>query len=89
MNPGVLSTTAAKLIVQPLLALCITLLLHISRDQIRNITLISAIRGGFFGLALGKSFNATPEIAGYGLIATYGFAVVMLPLWILILSRFV
>src|ERR1700733_2769693 len=89
MNPAVLSTTAAKLIVQPLLALCITLLLHMSHDQIRNITLISAIPGGFFGLAFGKSFNATPEIASSGLIATYGFAVVTLPLWILILSRFV
>ena len=89
MNPAVLSTTAAKLIVQPLLALCITLLLHMSHDQIRNITLISAIPGGFFGLAFGKSFNATPEIASSGMIATYGFALVTLPLWILILSRFV
>ena len=62
MNPAVLSTTAAKLIVQPILALCITLLLHMSHDQVRNITLISAIPGGFFGLAFGKSFNATPEI---------------------------
>ena len=89
MNPAVLSTTAAKLIVQPLLALCITGLLHMSHDQIRDITLISAIPGGFFGLAFGKSFNATPEIASSGLTATCGFAVVTLPLWILILSRFV
>jgi malonate transporter len=89
MNPAVLSTTAAKLIVQLLLALCLTLLLHMSHDQIRTVTLISAIPGGFFGLAFGKSFNATPEIASSGLIATYGFAVVTLPLWILILSRFV
>jgi malonate transporter len=89
MNPAVLSTTAAKLIVQPLLALCITRLLHMSHDQIRNISLISAISGGFFGVAVGKSFNATPEIASSGLVATYGFAVVTLPLWILILSRFV
>jgi malonate transporter and related proteins len=89
MNPAVLSTSSAKLIVQPLLALCITLLLHMNHDQIRNITLISAIPGGFFGLAFGRSFNTTPEIASSGLIASYGFAVVTLPLWILILSRFV
>jgi malonate transporter and related proteins len=89
MSPAVLSTTAAKLIAQPPLALCITLLLHMSHDQIRSITLISAIPGGFFGVAFGKSLNATPEIASSGLVATYGFAVVTLPLWILILSQFV
>jgi malonate transporter len=34
--------------------------------EIRDITLISAVPGGFFGLVFGKSFNSTPETASSG-----------------------
>jgi malonate transporter len=64
-------TTAAIVLIQPLFALGIMELLHMSHDAIRDITLISAIPGGFFGLVFGKSFNATPETASSGLIASY------------------
>jgi malonate transporter len=63
--------TAAIVLIQPLFALGIMELLHMSHDAIRDITLISAIPGGFFGLVFGKSFNATPETASSGLIASY------------------
>ena len=64
-------TTAAIVLIQPLFALGIMELLHMSHDAIRDITLISAIPGGFFGLVFGKSFNATPKPASSGLIASY------------------
>jgi malonate transporter len=64
-------TTAAIVLIQPLFAHGIMELLHMSHDAIRDIMLISAIPGGFFGLVFGKSFNATPETASSGLIASY------------------
>jgi hypothetical protein len=43
-------TTAAIVLIQPLFALGITKLFRMSHDEIRGITLISAIPEGFFGL---------------------------------------
>ena len=60
----------------------------VSHAQVRDITLIFAIPEGFFGIVLGKSFNTIPELASSGLIATYGLAIATLPLWIVLLSRF-
>jgi predicted permease len=66
----------------------IGLAMPVRQQQVRDITLISAIPGGFFGIVFGKSFNTIPEVASSGLIATYGLAIVTLPLWIFLLSRF-
>lgn len=82
-------TTLAKLIGQPLLAVGISLSLGLNHDQLREVTLISAIPGGFFGLVFGKSFDSTPETASSGLIASYVLSVVTLPMWICILTKFV
>jgi predicted permease len=71
-----------------MLAFGIALAMPVSHQQVRDITLISAIPGGFFGIVFGKSFNTIPEVASSGLIATYGLAIVTLPLWIFLLSRF-
>jgi malonate transporter and related proteins len=64
-------TTAAIVLIQPLFALGITELFHMGHAEIHDITLISAIPGGFFGLAFGKSFNSTPETVSSALIASY------------------
>ena len=87
-NGSVLLTAAAKLIVQPALALCIMLLFRMSHDQIRAITVVSAIPGGFFGLVFGKGFNVTPETASSGLIATYLAGGITLAIWILLMEKF-
>jgi malonate transporter and related proteins len=88
LNGPVLVISFAKLILQPMLAFGIALAMPVSHQQVRDITLISAIPGGFFGIVFGKSFNTIPEVASSGLIATYGLAIVTLPLWIFLLSRF-
>jgi len=88
LNCPVLITAFAKLILQPMLAFGIALAMPVSHQQVRDITLISAIPGGFFGIVFGKSFNTIPEVASSGLIATYGLAIATLPLWIVFLSRF-
>jgi malonate transporter and related proteins len=60
----------------------------LNHEQVREVALISAIPGGFFGLVFGKPYNSTPQSASSGLIASYVLSVVTLPLWILILTRF-
>jgi predicted permease len=89
LDAPVILLALAKLVLQPLLALGIALLFRMEHDLVRDIVLICAIPGGFFGLVFGKAFNATPQTASSGLIATYALAVITLPLWILILTRFV
>jgi malonate transporter len=81
-------TTAAIVLIQPLFALGITELFHMSHDEIRDITLISAIPGGFFGLVFGKSFNSTPETASSGLIASYCVGAFSLAGWMLVLTKY-
>jgi predicted permease len=87
-NGGVATTTLLKLVGQPLFALCIMLLLHMDHNDLRNITVISAIPDGFFGLVFGKGFDHTPETASSGLIGTYLFGWVTLPLWMLLMAKF-
>ena len=58
-----------------------------SHDDIRDITLISAIPGGFFGIVFGKSFNSTPEIASSALIASYGVGAFSLAGWLLLFTK--
>jgi malonate transporter len=81
-------TTAAIVLIQPLFALGMTELFHMSHDAIRDITLISAIPGGFFGLVFGKSFNATPETASSALIASYGVGAFSMAGWMLVFTKF-
>jgi malonate transporter and related proteins len=88
VNGPVIWTTVAKLIGQPLLAVGLALLFRLNHDQVRQIALISAIPGGFFGLVFGKVFNHTPEAASSDLIASYALSVVTMPLWIFVLTRF-
>jgi malonate transporter len=85
---GVAITTVLKLVVQPLFALCVMLLFRMDHNDLRNITVISAIPGGFFGLVFGKGFNATPEIASSGLIGTYLAGWATLALWMLLAAKF-
>jgi malonate transporter and related proteins len=84
---GVLFTAVAKLLGQPLLALGITLFFRMSPGDIRDITIISAVPGGFFGVVFGKGFDATAETASSGLIATYVVGCVTLPLWMFVLGK--
>ena len=72
----------------PVFALGITELFHMSHTEIRDITLISAIPAGFFGLRFGKSFNATPETAGSALIASYCVGAFSLAVWMLVLTKY-
>jgi predicted permease len=81
-------TTAAIVLIQPLFALCITKLFHMSHDDIRDITLISAIPGGFFGIVFGRSFNATPETASSALIASYGVGAFSMAAWMLVFTKY-
>jgi malonate transporter len=81
-------TTVAIVLIQPLFALGIAELFHMSHDAIRDITLISAIPGGFFGLVFGKSFNATSETASSALIASYCVGAFSLAGWMLVLTKY-
>jgi malonate transporter and related proteins len=81
-------TTTAILLFQPVLALGTTLLFHMSPDQVRDITIISAIPGGFFGLVFGKSFNALPDAASSGVIASYVGGAITLAAWMLIVAKY-
>ena len=80
--------TLIILLIQPIFALSMTLLFHMSRDHIRDITIISTIPGGFFGLIFDKSFDATPETASSELIASYGAGWLTLALWMLVMAKY-
>jgi predicted permease len=87
-NGGVATTTLLKLVGQPLFALSVMLLFHMDHDDLRNITVVSAIPDGFFGLVFGKGFDHTPETASSGLIGTYLIGWLTLPLWMLLMGKF-
>jgi malonate transporter and related proteins len=72
---------------QPALALGLAILLHLSIDQTRYVTLICAIPCGFFGLVFGKAFGSSPQLASSGLIASYIVSVATLPVWIVIVNH--
>ena len=87
-DKSVFWAAAAILLIQPLFALGMTLLFHMSHDQVRDITVINAIPGGFFGLVFGKAFNATPDAASSGLIASYGAGAITLAAWMLVMAKY-
>ena len=72
---------------QPGLALGIALLIHLSIEQTRYVTLISAMPCGFFGVVFGKDFDSSPKLASSGLIASYVVGVVTLAAWIVIVNQ--
>jgi predicted permease len=72
---------------QPALALGLAILLHLSTEQTRYVTLICAIPCGFFGLVFGKAFGSSPQQASSGLIASYIVSVATLPVWIVIVNH--
>jgi len=88
LERSVLLASVAKLLLQPLLALGVTMLLRLNHEQIRNVVVISASPGGFFGLVFGKSFHATPEVASSSLIGSYGLGWITLSMWLLVATRF-
>jgi predicted permease len=84
---GTLVAVFLKNLLQPGLALGIAMLVHLSLDQTRYVTLISAIPCGFFGIVFGKGYNINPKLASSGLIASYVFGVATLAVWIVVVNR--
>jgi predicted permease len=76
-----------KNLLQPGLALGAAMLIHLSLDQTRYVTLISAIPCGFFGIVFGKGYNANPKLASSGLVASYVLGVATLAVWIVVVNR--
>jgi malonate transporter len=76
-----------KNVLQPAVAPGIAMLIHLSIDQTRYVTLISAIPCGFFGVVFGKDFGSNPKIASSGLIASYLIGIGTLAAWIVIVDH--
>ena len=76
-----------KNLLQPAIALAIAMLIHLSIEQTRYVTLICAEPCGFFGLVFGKGFDSSPKLASSGLIASYALGVATLALWIVFVNR--
>jgi predicted permease len=72
---------------QPALALGIAMLIHLSIEQTRYVTLISAMPCGFFGVVFGKDFDSSPKLASSGLIASYVVGIGTLAAWIVIVNH--
>ena len=72
---------------QPALALGIAMLIHLSIEQTRYVTLISAMPCGFFGVVFGKDFDSSPKLASSGLIASYVVGIGALAAWIVIVNH--
>ena len=72
---------------QPAIALGICWLIHLSIEQTRYVTLISAIPCGFFGVLFGKEFDSSPKLASSGLIASYVIGIGTLAAWIVIVNH--
>jgi predicted permease len=82
-----LVTVFLKNLLQPGLALGIAMLVHLSLEQTRYVTLISAIPCGFFGIVFGKGYNVNPKLASSGLIESYVLGVVTLAMWVVIVNH--
>ena len=76
-----------KNLLQPAVALGLALLIHLTIEQTRYVTLISAMPCGFFGTVFGKGFNSSPKLASSGLIASYLTGVGTLAAWIVIVNH--
>lgn len=69
------------------LALGMAMLLHLSIEQTRYVTLTSADPCGFFGIVFGKGFDSNLKLASSGLIASYALGVATLAVWIVIVNQ--
>jgi malonate transporter len=87
MEGNTLVAVILKNVLQPALALGIAMLMRLSIDQIRYVTLINAIPCGFFGAVFGKGFGANPKILSSGLIASYLIGIGTLAAWIVIVDQ--
>jgi predicted permease len=87
MEGNTLVAVILKNVVQPAVALGIAILMHLSIDQIRFVTLIKAIQCGFFGAVFGKGFGSNPKILSSGLIASYVIGIATLAAWIVIVDQ--
>jgi malonate transporter len=87
MGGNTLVAVILKNVLQPALALGIAMMMHLSIDQIRYVTLINAIPCGFFGAVFGKGFSANPKILSSGLIASYLIGIGTLAAWIVIVDQ--
>jgi predicted permease len=76
-----------KNIVQPALALALSMAMALPLDQLRAVVMISAIPCGFFGLVFGKGFGSSPAIASSSLILSYLVGIVSLAGWIVLLGN--
>jgi malonate transporter len=76
-----------KTLLQPALCLAVARVVGLPLEQTRQVVLISAIPCAFFGVVFGKSFDATPAIAGSSLIASTVVGIFTLPGWIVLLSH--
>jgi malonate transporter len=72
---------------QPAIALGICMLIHLDIEQMRYVTLISAMPCGFFGVVFGRDFDSNPKLASSGLIASYLVGVGSLAAWIVIVNH--
>jgi malonate transporter len=73
--------------IQPALALGFAMLIHLSVEEMRYVTLIGAIPCGFFGVVFGKDFDSNPNLASSGLIASYVIGVGTLAAWFVIVNH--
>jgi malonate transporter and related proteins len=72
---------------QPAIALGICMLIHLNIEQMRYVTLISAMPCGFFGVVFGRDFDSNPKLASSGLIASYVIGIGTLAAWIVIVNH--
>ena len=72
---------------QPAVALGIAWLIHLSIEQTRYVTVISAMPCGLFGVLFGKEFDSNPKLASSGLIASYIIGVGTLAAWIVLVNH--
>ncbi|MBB5063066.1 AEC family transporter [Granulicella mallensis] len=84
---GTLLAVFFKNAIQPALAIGIAMLIHLSIDQMRYVTLISAMPCGFFGVVFGRDFDSSPRLASSSLIASYVIGVGTLAAWIVIVNH--
>jgi malonate transporter and related proteins len=84
---GTLLAVFLKNAIQPVLAIGIAMLIHLSTDQTRYVTLISAMPCGFFGVVFGRDFDSSPGLASSSLIASYVVGVGTLAAWIVIVNH--
>ena len=73
--------------VQPAMAFAVAWSMSLPIEQLRYVTLISAMPCGFFGVVFGKRFGASPQLASSSLIASYVVGIPTLAAWIAVIGH--